>query len=107
MEAIDLSRGFTVEANIAAGMGAVEECVLRVFARSGCTMCNRYWLRISTEGAFYWYAGQWQKLKDTEPLKGGSYRLAVRENTCVQIYQDDRVIGVYPASYEIGFAQPT
>jgi hypothetical protein len=107
MEAIDLSRGFTVEANIAEGMAAAEECVLRVFARSGCTMCNRYWLRVSAEGASHWYAGQWQKLKDGEPSTGGSYRLAVREDTCVQIYHGDKVVGIYPASYEIGFAAPT
>jgi formylglycine-generating enzyme required for sulfatase activity len=107
MEAIDLARGFTVEANVALGKGA-EEIVLRVFARSGCTMCNRYWLRLSVGGAFYWYAGQWQKLKQNEDSTlSGTYRLAVREDTCVQIYCGDKVIGMYPASYEIGFAPPT
>ena len=107
MEAIDLSCGFTVEANIAVSKEIGEECVVRIFARSGCTMCNRYWFRVSTAGAFYWYAGQWQELKNFGPANRENYRLAVREDTCVQIYQGDRVIGIYPASYEIGFAPPT
>jgi hypothetical protein len=31
----------------------------------------------------------------------------VRNDTCVQIYEGARVVGIYPASYEIGFAPPT
>lgn len=107
MESIDLARGFTVEAKIASAGGKEEECVLRVFARSGCTMCNRYWLRVTADGAFYWYAGQWQELNATDTAKSEIYRLAVREDTCVQIYKGTKVIGLYPASYEIGFAPPT
>jgi formylglycine-generating enzyme len=107
MESIDLARGFTVEAKIAIGSGNPGGGILRVFVRSGCTMCNRYWLKISGDGVFYWYAGRWQQLEDAAPPRDEPYRLSVREDTCVQIYQSNKLVGIYPASYEIGFAPPS
>ena len=32
---------------------------------------------------------------------------SVRDDTCVQIYRDGKLIATFPASYEIGFAAPT
>lgn len=108
MDSLELSRGFTAEADITFDQGIENEFVLRMFVRSGCTMCNRYWIKVSGTGVFYWYAGQWQKLHTSESFNAsGKYRLAVRDDTCVQIYRNKDQIGAFPASYEIGFAPPT
>jgi formylglycine-generating enzyme required for sulfatase activity len=108
MEALDVEKGFTAEAKVRLGEKEDDAFVLRAFARSGCTMCNRYWLRVTRKGTAYWYAGGWKALEDAAPMTaGGTYRMAVREDTCVQIYRDGRLLAVYPPSYEIGFAPPT
>ncbi len=96
--------GFTVEAKVELGNAESDAFILRAAARSGCTMCNRYWLRVTMRGTEYWYAGEWQPLQDdVAPAASGVYRMAVRDDTCVQIYRDGRLLAAYPASYEIGF----
>ncbi|AFL87470.1 hypothetical protein Terro_1154 [Terriglobus roseus DSM 18391] len=108
MDTIDLVKGFSVEVSVALSQAEDEYFVVRAFARSGCTMCNRYWLRIRPKRAEYWYAGAWQPLEGARAGDGErTYRMCVRTDTCVQIYEGARVIGTYPASYEIGFAPPT
>jgi hypothetical protein len=108
MDALDIEKGFTAEAKIQLGDSDKDQFILRAFVRSGCTMCNRYWLRVTNLGAFYWHAGDWQPLKDAiPPVALGSYRMAVRDDTCVQIYRDGRLLAAFPPSYEIGFAPPT
>jgi formylglycine-generating enzyme len=108
MDALDLSRGATVEAAVAFGSEADSFFMLRFFVRSGCTMCNRYELQVNKQGAAYRYAGSWQKVSEKVSAADASrYRLCVREDTCVQIYCDQRLLGAFPASYEIGFAPPT
>lgn len=109
MDALDQEKGFSVEASVALSHAEDDYFILRAFARSGCTMCNRYWLRVRPQGVDYWYAGAWQAL-DGAKGSGGTkrtYRMSVRNDTCAQIYEGARVIGTYPASYEIGFAPPT
>ncbi len=107
-DALDITRGFTVEAKVELGNAESDAFILRAAARSGCTMCNRYWLRVTMRGTEYWYAGEWQPLQDdVAPAASGVYRMAVRDDTCVQIYRDGRLLAAYPASYEIGFAAPT
>jgi formylglycine-generating enzyme required for sulfatase activity len=108
MATLDIEKGFTAEALVELGAAASDQFILRAYVRSGCTMCNRYWLRVTNDGVWYWYAGDWQRVKDdAAPSASGTYRLAVREDTCVQIYRDGRLLATYPASYEIGFAAPT
>jgi sulfatase modifying factor 1 len=108
MDLLNMEKGFTVEARILLGNSSTDYFILRAFARSGCTMCNRYWLKVTNQGAFYWYAGEWQSLKDAiAPAATGTYRMAVRDDTCVQIYRDGRLLEAFPPSYEIGFAPPT
>ena len=108
MDALDIEKGFTVEANVTLGNAPDDHFILRAFVRSGCTMCNRYWLRATSKGVAYWYAGDWQPLDNSVPPPGQSvYRMAVRDDTCVQIYCDGRLLASFPPSYEIGFAPPT
>ncbi|HEY9137704.1 MAG TPA: SUMF1/EgtB/PvdO family nonheme iron enzyme, partial [Terriglobus sp.] len=109
MDALDLTKGFSVEASVELRRAEDDYFILRAFARSGCTMCNRYWLRVRPNGVDYWYAGAWQPLKEAYGSGGSerTYRMSVRNDTCVQIYEGARVVGTYPASYEIGFAPPT
>ncbi len=108
METLNIERGFTVESKILLGNSDNDQFILRAFVRSGCTMCNRYWLRVTNQGAFYWHEGNWQPLKDAiPPVASGLYRMAVRDDTCVQIYRDGRLLAALPPSYEIGFAPPT
>ncbi len=106
MDALDLTKGFTVEAQLPAFATDDDYFILRGFVRSGCTMSNRYWLRATQEGVSYWYAGMWQNLLSASPSTQ-KIRMAVRDDTCVQIYCADKLLACYPASYEIGFAQPT
>jgi len=107
-DALDIERGFTVEAKITLGAADTDHFMLRAYARSGCTMCNRYWLRVTNQGVFYWHGSAWQPVKDTTvPTESGTYRMAIRDDTCVQIYRDGRLLAAFPPSYEIGFAQPT
>ena len=106
MDALDIAKGFTVEAQLPAFTSSDDHFILRAFVRSGCTMCNRYWLRASRDGISYWYAGAWQSLLNAAAAEA-RIRMAVRDDTCVQIYCADKLLASYPASYEIGFAPPT
>jgi formylglycine-generating enzyme len=108
MEALDIEKGFTAEARISLGRSDSDCFILRAFVRSGCTMCNRYWVKVTNRGTFYWYAQKWQLLRDTVAQASiGAYRMAVRDDACVQIYRDERLLAAFPPSYEIGFAPPT
>ena len=108
MDALDIEKGFTAEARISLGKSDRDYFILRAFVRSGCTMCNRYWVKVTNQGAFYWYAQEWHLLQDAvAPFRMGTYRMAVRDDTCVQIYRDERLLAAFPPSYEIGFAPPT
>ena len=108
MEALDIGKGFTAEAKISLGGADSDYFILRAFARSGCTMCNRYWIKVTNRGTFYWYGQEWKLLQDAvAPASEGTFRLAVRDDTCVQIYRDERLLAAFPPSYEIGFAPPT
>ncbi|HZQ43998.1 MAG TPA: SUMF1/EgtB/PvdO family nonheme iron enzyme [Acidobacteriaceae bacterium] len=106
LDTLNIAKGFTVEAQLPAFTSSNDYFILRAFVRSGCTMCNRYWLRASQDGVSYWYAGRWQHLL-AQYIPNARIRMAVREDTCVQIYYADKFLASYPASYEIGFAAPT
>jgi hypothetical protein len=105
-DAINIRRGFTVEARIAFAPNPSDSFELRAYVRSGATMCNRYWLRADAQKVAYWYKGAWQPIIQSSP-GDATYRLAVRDDTSVQIYRDGNLIATYLASYEIGFAPPT
>lgn len=108
MQALDIKKGFTAEARISLGRSEDDYFIFRAFARSGCTMCNRYWMKVTNRGTFYWYAQEWQLLSEAAAAASpGTYRMAVREDTCVQIYRDGKLLATFPPSYEIGFAPPT
>ena len=105
-DAIDILKGFTVESRVMFTLQTADFFELRAYVRSGATMCNRYWLHVDAEKVSYWYNGAWQPIANA--LSGGAvYRLSVRDDTCVQIYRDGKLIATFPASYEIGFAAPT
>jgi hypothetical protein len=108
MDVLDLARGATVEATVDLGKAENGFILLRLFVRSGCTMCNRYALKITRQDTAYWYAGDWQPNEDPATHAPAEiYRLSVRDDTCVQVYRGPRLLASFPASYEIGFAFPT
>jgi len=107
LDKLDIERGFSVEAMIEAMKNPGDEFILRAFIRSGCTMCNRYWIRVTSNSLSYWYAGEWKEIAKNNAPVAGTYRLSVREDTCVQIYCNRNLVATFPASYEIGFAPPT
>jgi len=105
-DALDLKKGFTVEGRFTLGNSTDATIQMRAFVRNGATMCNRYWLRVNQKSVSYWHAGEWQLVNDNV-ARSATYRMAVRADTCVQIYSENVLIGTYPPSYEIGFAMPT
>ncbi len=102
---LDIRKGFTVEAKVQFAPQGNDAFELHGYVRSGATMCNRYWLRVDAHRVSYWYKGAWQSIATTQ--QGVTYRLAVRNDTAVQIYRDRVLLASFPASYEIGFAAPT
>jgi hypothetical protein len=93
-DALDIRRGFTIEARIAFTPNVSDHFELRAYVRSGATMCNRYWLRADAEKVAYWYKGAWQPIAQASSGRA-AHRLAVRNDTSVQIYCDGKLIATY------------
>jgi sulfatase modifying factor 1 len=106
-DALDSRKGFTVEARVQFAPQATDHFELRIYVRSGATMCSRYWIRVTASHVDYWYKGGWQPIAEAANADAATYRLAVRKDTSVQIYREERLLATFPASYEIGFAPPT
>ena len=96
-QALKPERGFTMEAK-----GTAFE--MDAYIRTGKQTTNRYRLRVSPEAAEYWYENRWVKLA---PGDGAlhRYRMAVRDDTAVQIYRDAELIGVQDGWVTISWQQ--
>ena len=79
-------QGFSVEMRLPPGQAAT----LDAYARSGALICNRYSLRVTPDAVEYWFDGAFRKVATARGGTGAShtYRLAVREDTAVQIYRE-------------------
>jgi hypothetical protein len=79
-----------------------------VFVRGGTLTVNHYSLAVTPTGVYYLYD---RKLVEVaEGLDNSSamhtYRLAVRDDTAVQIYRDGQLLGVQLADLVIGWREP-
>jgi len=79
----DCRRGFTVEVQLEAGE-------LEISARGSALLSHHYLLRVNADGVFY---GD-EKIAAAGP---GVYRMAVRDDTAVQIYCGSTLLAVRPA----------
>ncbi|MCX6625790.1 MAG: sialidase family protein, partial [Acidobacteria bacterium] len=96
-DSLQPERGFTVDAR-----GTSFE--LEAFIRTGMQTTNHYRLRVGPVGVEYWHENRFLK------LAGGDgalhrYRLAVRDDTAVQVYRDAELIGVQDAEVMIDWRQ--
>jgi formylglycine-generating enzyme required for sulfatase activity len=75
-----------------------------VFVRGGTLTVNHYHLSITATGIYYLYDGEFAKI--AEGLDNYSaahvYRLAVRDDTAVQIYRDGELSSVHPTVPQVG-----
>ena len=98
---VSLEKGFTVEAR--GGIGFELELVVP----EGTLITNRYFLRIAADGIYYRRAGEFLKIADSsaaaEPHR---YRLAVRDDTAVQIYRDGQLLTVETADVQPDWRLP-
>lgn len=103
-DSLDAVKGFSVEMRLPSGQAAT----LDAYARSGALICNRYSLRVTTDAVEYWFDGTFRKVA---AAGGGTrashtYRLAVREDTAVEIYRDAQLLAAQPAALIIDWRQP-
>jgi hypothetical protein len=79
-----------------------------LFVRGGTLTVNHYFISITPTGVYYLYDKEFIEL--AEGLDNSSamhtYRLAVRDDTAVQIYRDDKLLGVQAADLVIGWREP-
>ncbi|HUW19944.1 MAG TPA: SUMF1/EgtB/PvdO family nonheme iron enzyme [Sedimentisphaerales bacterium] len=79
-----------------------------VFVRGGTLTVNHYFISVTPAGVYYWYDNQ--LIEIAAGLDNSSamhtYRLAVREDTAVQIYRDGELLGVQPTDLLIGWSEP-
>ena len=81
---------------------------LELFARAGTINVNHYLLTVTTDAVHYWYDGRFVPVAEGLDNTGGahSYRLAVRDDTAVQIYRDGALLAVHDADLLTSWRTP-
>jgi len=109
LEKVDAHRGLTAEAAVR----IIESEPARgfdfeLFIRGGTLTVNHYLLTITTGAVHYWYDNKFvpiaRGLDNTDTVH--TYRLAVREDTAVQIYRDEKLLATMPMDVRIGWMEP-
>ncbi len=101
LEDLSPERGFTLECLGGAGL----ELSLEI--RTGPHNTNRYRLRVATDGIYYRQTGKEYRIAGSAPNpKGNRYRLAIRNDTALQIYRDGVFLSVQPADVLIDWRLP-
>ncbi|MBI1789243.1 MAG: SUMF1/EgtB/PvdO family nonheme iron enzyme [Acidobacteria bacterium] len=103
--ALDPAKGFTVEARVQVfGSGAFD---LEAWAPSGPRFTTHYQIKVTTTAVFYWHDGDFGQIASGLDNAGAAhlYRLAVREDTAVQVYRDGRLLATLPADQGSSLAQ--
>ncbi len=92
----DLSRGFTakIAVQVLSSSSSSEGVEFEVFARCGTLKVHEYSLTV-TPGSVYYGGGSIATGLDNSSAMH-TYRMAVREDTTVQIYRDDEILAVKP-----------
>ncbi|MHC4418812.1 MAG: SUMF1/EgtB/PvdO family nonheme iron enzyme, partial [Planctomycetota bacterium] len=79
-----------------------------VFVRGGTLTVNHYLLSITATRVYYWHDNEF--IEVAKGLDNSSemhtYRLAIRDDTVVQIYRDNTLLGVKKADLQIGWREP-
>lgn len=103
-DSLNAAKGFSIEMRTQPGRAAT----LDVYARSSALMASRYSLRLTADAVEYWFDGEFRKVAGAggEAPAKRTYRLAVREDTAVQIYRDGRLLATQPAAFIIDWRQP-
>ncbi len=105
----NLSRGVTVEiaAQVLSSSGS-RGLDLELFVRGGTLTVNHYLLTITTSGIYYWYDGRFLKCRGGLDNSSAThlYRIAVRDDTAVQIYRDGKLLSVRPMDLDIDWRAP-
>ena len=107
---VDPHRGFTAEIAVQIDSDSQQSrgIDLEIFARGAALTVNHYLISITTTDVYYWYDNKFRKI--TTGLDNSSarhtYRLAVRDDTAVQIYRDENLLGVWPMDLIIDWRQP-
>jgi len=105
----DAHNGLTAEVTVRVRQSAPRRGFdFELFLRGGALTVNHYLITITATGVYYWYDNQF--LEIVADLDNRSemhtYRLAVRQDTVVQIYRDEQLIGVGRPDLQIGWAEP-
>jgi hypothetical protein len=105
----DIRSGLTAEVEVQVLKSGADRGVdLELFARAGTLNVNHYLLTVTADAVLYWYDGGFvpvaEGLDNAEGLH--TYRLAVREDTAVQIYRDGVLLAVHDADLLISWRTP-
>jgi len=106
----DPHKGLTAEVAVNVNKSGQENqgFEFEVFLRGGTLTVNHYRISITSTGLYYFYDNEFVQIAQALDNSGGmhTYRLAVRDDTAVQIYRDDSLIAVKPADLLIDWRVP-
>jgi formylglycine-generating enzyme required for sulfatase activity len=108
--AADPTLGFTAEIQTQVWGGKGRTGIdFEIYARGGTLTANHYRISVTGNGVYYWYDGRLIPLATGLDNASGihTYRLAVRPDTAVQIYRDDRLLSTQPQDLQTSWRQPT
>jgi hypothetical protein len=97
LNGVRAEKGFTLE-------GTGSEFELEAWVRTGMQTSSHYRLRVGAGAVEMWREGKFEKLGAADG-KAHRYRLAVRDDTAVQVYCDGRLVGVRDADIPINWGQ--
>jgi hypothetical protein len=105
----DIRSGLTAEIEVQVLESAADRGVdVELFARAGTLNVNHYLVTVTTDAVRYWYDGRLvpvaEGLDNTDAPH--VYRLAVRDDTAVQIYRDGALLAVHDADLLISWRTP-
>ena len=105
----DVHKGFSTEVAVQVTKSVDERGFeFGVFARGGTLTLNQYRISITRTGVYYWYDKNYVKIADglDNHTAVHNYRLAVRDDTVVQIYRDGKLLGLGLVDLRIDWAPP-
>ncbi len=103
-------RGFTVEARVRvlASADPARAFDLEAYAAGGALTSNHYLLRITPSEVHYWHDNRFMPVAGQLDNSSASqtFRMAVRDDTAVEIYRNGDLLAVMPADTVIDWRQP-
>ncbi|MHC4338116.1 MAG: hypothetical protein ACYSTG_09285, partial [Planctomycetota bacterium] len=106
----DPHKGLTAEVavQVPRSNGKEQGFEFEVFVRGGTLTVNHYLISITETGVYYWYDNEFIEIARGFDNRSQmhTYRLAIRDDTAVQIYRDGTLLGVEKADLQIGWREP-